>query len=140
MADLENPVTPLEEDTCWGYLAATSVGRLATAAGNVPEIFPINYVVDGQSLVFRSAEGSKLSQISSNDHVAFEIDGWDDDGGWSVLVKGTAAQVTDPDELRMCDKMPLRPWVPTIKTIYVRIEPSQLSGRAFAFGPEPKQA
>lgn len=140
MADMENPITPLEEDTCWGYLASQEVGRLATARDGQPEIFPINYCVDGQSVVFRTAEGSKLQELTDNALVAFEVDGWDDDKGWSVVIKGEATVITDERELQLADHMPLKPWVPTVKKHYVRITPGELTGRTFAFGDEPTQA
>ncbi|GAA1397086.1 pyridoxamine 5'-phosphate oxidase family protein [Luteococcus peritonei] len=137
MADT-NPITTIEEDTCWGYLASQEVGRLATAKEGQPEIFPINYCVDGQSVVFRTASGSKLQELTDNEHVAFEVDGWDEEGGWSVVIKGNAAEITDERELALADKMPLRPWVPTVKRHYVRITPDEITGRGFTFGPEPK--
>jgi len=137
MADMEHPMTEIEEDTCWGYLASQEVGRLATARDGQPEIFPINYCVDGQSIVFRTASGSKLQELTDNALVAFEVDGWNDDGGWSILLKGEAAEITSEHELALADKMPLMPWVPTVKRHYVRITPSSLSGRSFHFGPEP---
>ena len=90
MADINNPVTVLDEDHCWDLLASAQVGRLATAVDRTPEIFPVNYAVDGESIVFRSAEGSKLLEIVLNDQVAFEADGWTDDEGWSVICRGTA--------------------------------------------------
>lgn len=138
MADMENPMTEIEEDTCWGYLASQEVGRLATAKDGKPEIFPINYCVDGQSIVFRTAGGSKLQELTENGHVAFEVDGWTVDGGWSILIKGVAEEITNAAELALADKMPLKPWVPTVKRHYVRVTPDQLSGRSFYFGPEPK--
>ena len=138
MADMDNPITVIEEDTCWGYLAANEVGRLATAHDSQPEIFPINYCVDGQSIVFRTASGSKLTEVDENHLVAFEVDGWNDEGGWSVGLKGHAEEITDPAELALADKMPLRPWVPTAKRHYVRVEATEISGRTFAFGPEPR--
>lgn len=133
-----NPVTIIEEDTCWGYLASQEVGRLATAKDGQPEIFPINYCVDGQSIVFRTASGSKLQELVKNAHVAFEIDGWNEEGGWSIVIKGDASEITSAHELALADKMPLKPWVPTVKSHYVRVVPSDISGRAFTFGPEPK--
>lgn len=33
---------------------------------DVPEIFPINYYVDGESVIFRSAEGSKMDLLALN--------------------------------------------------------------------------
>ncbi len=137
MADMNNPVTVLDEDHCWDLLAGAQVGRLATAVDRVPEIFPVNYAVDGESIVFRSAEGSKLLEIVLNDHVAFEADGWTDDGGWSVICRGTASIVTSSEELARVEALPLKPWVPTVKTNFVRITVDELSGRRFVFGPDP---
>lgn len=138
MADTTNPITVVPEDACWGYLASQEVGRLVTSVGNRPELFPVNFVLDGQSVVFRTAEGSKLAQIVTNDDVAFQCDGWDDEGGWSVLLHGTAEVISDEAELARCEKMPLRPWVPTVKPHWVRLNPSEIVGRTFIFGRLPE--
>lgn len=138
MADIDNPITSIEEDSCWGYLASQQVGRLVTCAEGHPEVFPVNFVLDGESVVFRTAEGSKLGYLTLNNNVAFEVDGWNVDGGWSVVVKGSAEKITSTDELARADKMPLLPWVPTSKPIYVRIIGDKVTGRQFYFGPEPK--
>ncbi|MCI1747010.1 MAG: pyridoxamine 5'-phosphate oxidase family protein [Acidipropionibacterium sp.] len=133
----DSPMTAVEEDTCWGYLDTAEVGRLATSVDDQPQIFPVNFVVDGPSVVFRTAAGTKLEEMVRNSTVAFEADGWSEDGGWSVLLRGTAQVITDPDELALCEKMPLRPWVPTVKKTWVRVQPGTITGRTFAFGPEP---
>jgi uncharacterized protein len=137
MAESTNPVTVLEESRCWDLLASQNVGRLATAVQGMPEIFPLNFVVDGESVVFRTAEGSKLVELVINEKVAFEVDGWNDNGGWSVVIKGEAAVVTSGEEQSRAEALPLRPWIPTIKTNFVRITPTEITGRRFAFGPDP---
>ena len=79
--------------------------------------------------------------LALNKNVVFEVDGWTDEGGWSVMVKGIAERITDEDELARARKAPLLPWIPTVKTIFVRVTPTiGISGRHFVFGPEPKQA
>lgn len=138
MINEENPITEVPEDSCWGYLDTAEVGRLATSVNDQPEVFPVNYVVDGQSIVFRTAAGSKLEDIVTNNRVAFEADGWTEEAGWSVVLRGKAEIITDDAELALCDKMPLLPWVPTVKRNYIRVEADQITGRTFAFGPEPK--
>ena len=139
MINEENPITEVPEDSCWGYLDNAEVGRLATSVNDQPEVFPVNYVVDGQSIVFRTAAGSKLEDIVTNNRVAFEADGWTEETGWSVVVRGKAEVISDDAELALCDKMPLLPWVPTVKRNYVRVQADQITGRTFAFGPEPKR-
>ena len=87
----DDPITVLSEHEAWQLLGTARVGRLATVIDRQPDIFPVNFVVDGQSLVFRTAEGSKLLQVTVNERVAFQADGWVTDTGWSVVAKGTAA-------------------------------------------------
>lgn len=129
-------MTKLEEDTAWGFLAGAEVGRIATSKDNVPEIFPVNFCLDGESVVFRSAEGTKLDDLLFNASVVFEADGWDGDGGWSVIIHGNAELITDAAELQRAEKMPLRPWIDTVKPNFVRIVPERVSGRTFVFGPQ----
>jgi Pyridoxamine 5'-phosphate oxidase len=50
--------------------------------------------------------------------------------GWSVLVRGTLAEVTDPDDLERLRTLPLSPWAPGAKARYVRVEPASISGAA----------
>ena len=137
MAESTNPVTVLEESRCWDLLASQEVGRLATAVQGMPEIFPLNFVVDGESVVFRTAEGSKLVELVINEQVAFEVVGWNDDLGWSVVIKGSASVVPSGEQHDRAEALPLRPWVPTIKTNFVRITPTEITGRRFEFGPDP---
>lgn len=134
---MQEPVVELADDTAWGYLASQSVGRLAVSTDGVPEIFPVNYALDGEFLIFRTAEGSKLEAMALNNHVAFEVDGWDEERGWSVIVTGTVDLIHDEDEIRRLSKAPLKPWVPTVKKNWVRIVPDQVTARSFNFGEEP---
>lgn len=133
-----SPVSPIAEDTCWGYLASQQVGRLVTAADGRPDIFPVNYVLDGHGVVFRTALGGKVHDLVTNARVAFEIDGWDDEGGWSVVLHARAEVVDDDVTLECLAAAPLRPWVPTVKPIWVRLTPDEVSGRQFRFGPDPE--
>ncbi|MFH8250225.1 pyridoxamine 5'-phosphate oxidase family protein [Microbacterium sp. B2969] len=64
----------LTDDQCWNLLARCSLGRLAVAIDGQPEIFPVNYVVDGPRVLFRTAPGSKLAELTANPRVAFEVD------------------------------------------------------------------
>jgi len=110
------------------------VGRVALPAEGGPLIFPVNYrVVDG-CVVFRTGPGSKLAAAGEGLEVAFEADAVDEawEEGWSVLVRGRAVEVTDPDELVRMRQLPLRPWAGGQKPHYVKILPSQISGRQIA--------
>ena len=137
MNEFGDAVTILDEHECWEHLTSHQLGRLVTHVGDVLDIFPVNYVLDGRSLVFRTAEGSKLLELTVNDHVLFEVDHWTDDRAWSVVVRGHARRLDALDEVEAADRLPLEPWIPTGKYNYVRVVPAELTGRAFARGEEP---
>lgn len=131
------PITILDADQCWNLLSESVFGRLALSVDGEPEIFPINaYAADGKVL-FRTGEGTKLSEIAVNGRVAFETDGFTSKIGWSVVAKGTARILTGTSEIAEADKLPLKPWVPTLKMNYVVIDVEEITGRRFKFGPEP---
>ena len=126
-------ITVLEANTCWDLLRAAEVGRLAVAVGTQPDIFPINYVVDHGTVVFRTAEGTKLAAAVLGRGVAFEIDGYDADAGdaWSVVVKGRATEIERMQDVFDALDLPLFPWHASPKHRFVRIEPEDISGRRF---------
>ena len=47
----------LPSDTCLELLAAVPVGRIGFFAGGELVILPVNHLVDGQDVVFRTAAG-----------------------------------------------------------------------------------
>jgi nitroimidazol reductase NimA-like FMN-containing flavoprotein (pyridoxamine 5'-phosphate oxidase superfamily) len=137
MAETGDPVIHLTDEQCWERLARHQLGRLVTHMGDVLDIFPVNYVVDERTLLFRTAEGTKLFEITVSSEVLFEVDDYTDAEAWSVVVRGSARRLETFAEVERADGSGLSPWIPTVKYNYVRIEPSSLTGRAFARGPEP---
>lgn len=135
----EGAIHVLSEAECWELLDGTSFGRLAVSVSNQPEIFPVNYYADGRTVLFRTAEGTKLLELTINSLVAFESDHYGDTDAWSVVVKGHARVIESQREVFAADQLPLAPWIPTLKYIYVRVEPTEISGRRFERGPEPER-
>ncbi|MEQ1736530.1 MAG: pyridoxamine 5'-phosphate oxidase family protein [Rhodoglobus sp.] len=134
---MDDAVTELDAAACWALLNAGSMGRLAVAPAGEVDIFPINYVASEGLLYFRTAPGSKLLDLTVNPSVAFEIDGHDDATAFSVVVKGTADQLESQAEIDVVEKLPLTPWIPTLKYRWVRIRPATVTGRSFRRDPEP---
>ena len=116
---------------CWGLLAECRVGRIAFVVDGEPEVLPVNFVVDGHTVVFRTDRGTKLDAVEREAVVAFEVDHADDTatGGWSVVLKGHAEEIRDPDELRRVRALPLRPWAYGEKAHWVRLVAREISGR-----------
>lgn len=123
----------LDETECWDLLDRTSVGRLAVDVAGQPDIFPINFVVDDGSIVFRSGAGTKLAAAVLLHHVAFEIDGYEpgERTAWSVVVKGRAHEIERMDDVFAAEQLPLFPWVAHPKPNTVRITPTTVTGRRF---------
>jgi len=130
-ADTYPALAVVPEDECWDLLRARRVGRLALRLGSRPHIFPINYLVAGKSIVFRTDGGTKLAGVLGGGPVAFEIDETDRtlESGWSVVVEGRAREVLEQKELERLQQSPLRPWVPGRKAHFVRIEAESVTGR-----------
>jgi nitroimidazol reductase NimA-like FMN-containing flavoprotein (pyridoxamine 5'-phosphate oxidase superfamily) len=126
-------ITELDTHTCLGLLRTREVGRLAVSITDHPDIFPINYVLDRGTIVFRTAEGTKLAASVLGRGVAFEIDGYEPDAGdaWSVVVKGYAIEIEKLQSYFDALDLPLFPWHAGPKHRFVRIEPVQITGRRF---------
>lgn len=123
----------LSEAVCWERLRKSSIGRLGVVQDDQPAIYPVNYLVDGTSILFRTAPGSKVSNAQQLDRVAFEIDGFEPQQGdaWSVLIKGFARQLDSSAEIDRADELPLFPWVTADRSAWVRIVPVEVTGRRF---------
>ena len=123
-------VTELTPEECWQMLRDEEFGRLAYRLVDEVHITPINYAVDGGTLLFRTAEGNKLLAVAMGSEVAFEIDRYGEESARSVVVRGNARLLPE-DEAHRAENVPLRPWVPTLKYNVVEIQPKVVSGRAF---------
>jgi uncharacterized protein len=133
MASELESATILHETDCWQLLARAEVGRLAVSIHNVPEIFPVNFVIDNRTILFRSAEGTKLAALTGSGRVAFEVDGFDARTGeaWSVVVHGTADRLEQLNDVFAAHELPLFSWDTAPKPVFVRITPLRVTGRRF---------
>lgn len=136
-AGIDGVVGEISAELCWKALESNTVGRLALMQEDEIRIFPVNYVVDGEKIYFRTAAGSKLLALKEHPQVALEIDAFDDDAAYSVVVTGTAARVESPSEIAAADDLELTSWLPTLKLRWVRIRPREVTGRVFHRGAEP---
>jgi nitroimidazol reductase NimA-like FMN-containing flavoprotein (pyridoxamine 5'-phosphate oxidase superfamily) len=138
MTGEQDSIRVLSDDESWDLLKSAALGRLVTNVGGELEIFPVNFVTQGRTVLFRTAEGTKLFGTVMNDKVLFEVDDHNVVEGWSVIIRGTARVLTAADEIHEADRAQLLPWIATEKLRFVRITPNDVSGRRFIFGPEPE--
>lgn len=122
----------LDRDECLKLMERhpACVGRVALA-GPRPVIFPVNYAIDGNNIVFRTDPGTKFDAAVQKSYVAFEVD-WVEPTwqiGWSVVARGQARVVTEPEELERVRRLPLLPWTEGDKETFVSIDAELISGR-----------
>lgn len=116
---------------CWRLLASVPVARVGVLVDSAPEIYPVNFVVDDESIIFRTDEGTKLRGLARSPAVCLEADHLSlaDMSGWSVLVKGRAAELTEPNDIGSAEALPMALWALGEKSHWIRIVPSEVTGR-----------
>ena len=123
----------LSVDECLTLLAEKSLGRLVYVRDGEPHIRPLTYELHGGSVVFRIGYGELLDAIHRQP-VVFEVDHGDPAvrTGWSIIIRGTAEEIWQSDDLDAARATGLRPWAPGTRDHYVRIIPRSMTGRRIA--------
>jgi transcriptional regulator with XRE-family HTH domain len=129
----KNPVLKnLTPDECRQLVAPGGVGRfLFVEAGRGPVAVPVNFRMDGGDVVFRTGGESSVMEGAGEQQVSFDVDHLDDalGEGWSVLLSGSSAIITDPAELDQARALGIQPWAGGDRPVYVRITVRQVTGR-----------
>jgi nitroimidazol reductase NimA-like FMN-containing flavoprotein (pyridoxamine 5'-phosphate oxidase superfamily) len=130
--DSRTGIEMLDREECLELLAQDVIGRLAVLSGTGPVIFPVNYALDGDAIVFRTAPGTKLD-AGPRAPASFEIDDFDRGtrSGWSVVVVGRLEEATpfDATVLERVQNLPVDPWAKGDKPHWVRLVPTRITGR-----------
>lgn len=131
LVDRKTGIEIIDRHECVALLAADDFGRVAVLDGGHPLILPVNYAMDGEHVVFRTGEGTKLDAIKGP--ACFEIDGHDPETrhGWSVVVRGRLEEVV-PTQQDLFEKLKdlAHPWSTDGEKAHVlRIVPSSIRGR-----------
>lgn len=121
----------LDREECLALLGGASVGRIGYDDGQGPAVVPVNFVLDGETVVFRTTVTGRLNRSlhTALSHaavrVAFEVDDIDEESrtGWSVLVRGGARQMGEDEGA------PVEPWPGEEHDAHIRLTPVEISGR-----------
>ncbi|MEU1511090.1 pyridoxamine 5'-phosphate oxidase family protein [Streptomyces sp. NPDC005811] len=122
----------LDRQECLRLLAKVPVGRVVYTRHALPAVLPVNFTLDPDaSVVLRTSAASDLVRAIDGVVVAFEADEWHaaTQSGWSVVVTGQAAVVTDPAEHDRLSGSGPTSWMPIRDGVFVRIEPGMVTGR-----------
>lgn len=134
-SDERSHIGVLDPDECRLLLRSEVIGRLAVGErGQAPIVVPVNFIVDGDTIVFRREDGPGLDRMREQP-VSFEVDRFDlyRRMGWSVLVRGVAHEITAEDVAHL----DLEPWAPGDKRHWVRIAPTAITGRRIELHNRP---
>ncbi|MCA2229258.1 pyridoxamine 5'-phosphate oxidase family protein [Nonomuraea aurantiaca] len=102
----------LSHEECMRLLPSRPIGRIVFTDRALPAVQPVNFCLDGEDIVIRTAAGSKLAAATRHAVVAFEVDDFDsgERTGWSVTVVGYARVADDPAQIARLERLPLTSW------------------------------
>jgi nitroimidazol reductase NimA-like FMN-containing flavoprotein (pyridoxamine 5'-phosphate oxidase superfamily) len=137
--DPEMHVIPTEE--CYRLLGASEFGRIGVVAENYPLILPVNYRLDGTTVVIRTHPGTILA-AAEHANVTFQVDEIDrtSRSGWSVLVRASAEEVGEEHRAELVARTldsGVEPWAPGDKNHWIRLITHEISGRRIVPGELP---
>jgi nitroimidazol reductase NimA-like FMN-containing flavoprotein (pyridoxamine 5'-phosphate oxidase superfamily) len=126
-----NGLEVLDRDECLRLLSSASLGRVGFSSGALPAVFPVNFDLDGQRVLVRTGQGSRLDAALRDAVVAFEVDDLDPvrGAGWSVAVTGVANEVDDLAERRSSQQEPAVRWAGAGEEAVFAISTELVSGR-----------
>jgi nitroimidazol reductase NimA-like FMN-containing flavoprotein (pyridoxamine 5'-phosphate oxidase superfamily) len=141
MTDAAGSLDVIPADECYELLAGHDVGRIGVNAGHYPLIIPVNYGMDGRTIVIWTHPGTTLS-AAAHANVSFEVDLIDraTRSGWSVLVRGLGEEVGAEHRAELVERthaVGVQPWAPGEHGNWLRIIPHAVSGRRIVPGQLP---
>jgi nitroimidazol reductase NimA-like FMN-containing flavoprotein (pyridoxamine 5'-phosphate oxidase superfamily) len=119
----------LGREDCLRLLARGGVGRIAVNVGALPMILPVRFAVDDDRVVLCMGAGSTLDRATRHTVVAFEVDGSDPGGEWSVSMVGVARPIPEGAPMARAEALPLPRWWLNRPPHFVSISTEHLTGR-----------
>jgi nitroimidazol reductase NimA-like FMN-containing flavoprotein (pyridoxamine 5'-phosphate oxidase superfamily) len=130
------PLETLDEAECLRLLATVPIGRLVITRGGLPAVRLVSFLVDGDSIIFATADDDSRRAAERGDVVAFQVDDVDAvrRTGWSVTTAGHL-KVIDAEEAAMLRRtLPVRALATDRQLICLAIE--NLEGRRVTSRPD----
>jgi len=120
----------LSKAECLELLASRELGRMAYNDPDGPIVVPVNFVLDTDTVIIATSPHTDLGRHARSVPVAFEVDEINQEthAGWSVLLRGRAEAV-EYAELPAAHQSRPAPWAEGVRTLYLRVVPSSITGR-----------
>ena len=131
MQKLQAASETLTRAECLRLLCSAGVGRVIFTDNAWPAATPVNFALDGQSVVFRTTAGSRLARAADGAVVGFEVDHIDEDSwsGWSLLLIGVAEVLRSDSDILWAERLGLIGGAGEERAVFVRITPGAVTGR-----------
>lgn len=116
---------------CLRLLASAPVGRIVYSDQALPAVQPVDFVVDDETVVVRTADSSRLARAVERAVVAFEVDDYDPaaGSGWSVTVVGECSGIDEPGQVERLSALVPKHWARNGDDRFVRISLAGVTGR-----------
>ena len=97
MSDVQESAYPM----CRSLLARPVVGRVAVCTSAGPRVFPVNYNVVGDSIIFRTSPHGMVASHDWRSPIALEVDHVDyaEQRRWAVLAVSPGVALEDAEEM-----------------------------------------
>ena len=130
-----NAVEMLEHNEAAGWrqlLAAVSFGRLAVVDEGQPVIVVLNHALDGEDIVFRTREDSRIAQLTGDGRTVpavFEVDSAypSQRSGWSVIAHGGLVRENDLERRRKV-RSQITTWAKGERDVILSLRVQELTG------------
>ncbi|MHB8220693.1 MAG: helix-turn-helix domain-containing protein [Acidimicrobiales bacterium] len=121
----------LDRSECLRKLAPGGIGRVVFDDSRGPVALPVNFCLVDDLVYFKTSDGTIAAALDRAAAMSVEVDHLDEAlwEGWSVLVTGTASNVTDADELAKVEAAHVEPWAGNDRQRVGRVSIGTVSGR-----------
>jgi hypothetical protein len=130
-------VRKLTDAECLDRLSAATVGRVGYVDPRGLQIIPVNYRLEGSSLLMATTPGSALAQLGEmGGGLTFEVDYHSPDFtlAWSVLMHGPVHRLDRAGRQRVAElRRPLLSWMGDAATLNLEFVPKTFSGRVLQY-------
>jgi len=125
----------LDAERCRHLLAGVRFGRVAVVDGGRPAIVVLNHAVDGDDVLFRVGEDSRLARLTHDGEVpaVFEVDTAYpvEHSGWSVIATGSLLRESHPARWARA-RTKIMTWAKGEREVVLRLQVDGLTGRRIA--------
>ncbi|UZJ27037.1 pyridoxamine 5'-phosphate oxidase family protein (plasmid) [Rhodococcus antarcticus] len=121
----------LDTAACWDLIRGGGIGRVVFDDDHGPLALPMNFRTVADAIVFQTGHGALAAAMTSGHPLAVEVDHFDDalGEGWSVLVRGHGALLTDATALAGVHELGIQSWAGAQRSTAVRLVADEVTGR-----------